>query len=81
MSASHASVPLGAQRGGSQPHVRFGREEPAERQARVRDRTVEPGYHGVLRSKIEDADRLSGFDSDGFCVLHHMFIGVNDELR
>lgn len=62
------------------PHIHFTREELAERQQRVRARLVELGLDGLLMFKIEDMYWLSGYDSDGFCIFHCMYIGAGGEL-
>ncbi len=64
----------------SKPYIHFSREEFAERQAKVRTKLVELGLDGLLLFKIEDMYWLCGLDTDGFCIFHNMFIGVNGEL-
>ncbi len=62
------------------PHIHFSREEFAGRQQQVRNRLDELELDGLLLFKIEDMHWLCGFESDGFCVFHNMFIGTNGEL-
>ena len=64
----------------SNPHIHFSREEFAQRQQRAREGLAERGLDGMLLFKIEDMYWLCGLDTDGFCIFHSMFIGVNGEL-
>lgn len=64
----------------SNPHIHFSREEFAQRQQKVREALAEKGLDGMLLFKIEDMYWLCGLDTDGFCIFHSMFIGVNGEL-
>ena len=45
-----------------------------------RDRLAEQDLDGLLLFKIEDMYWLCGFESDGFCIFHNMFIGTNGAL-
>ena len=62
------------------PYIHFSREEFTERQGRVRKALADRGLDGLLLFKIEDMYWLCGLDTDGFCIFHNMFIGVNGEL-
>jgi len=62
------------------PPIHFSREEFAQRQQQVRVRLEELGLDGLLLFKIEDMYWLCGFESDGFCIFHNMFIGTKGEL-
>ena len=62
------------------PNTYFPLSEFEDRQSRTRVCLEERGYDGLLLFKIEDMYWLTGFDSDGFCIFHNMFIGVNGEL-
>ena len=64
----------------NKPNIHFTREEFEARQRLTRDGLLEQELDGLLLFKIEDMYWLSGFDSDGFCIFHNMFIGVNGEL-
>ncbi len=64
----------------NQPYTYFSNTEFEGRQNKVRQALVERGLDGLLLFKIEDMYWLSGFDSDGFCIFHNMFLGVNGEL-
>ena len=61
----------------AEPHIYFTREEFAQRQQRVREALAERDLDGLLLFKIEDMYWLCGLDTDGFCIFHNMFIGVN----
>src|SRR5437773_8237151 len=62
------------------PHIHFSREEFAERQAKVRKALADQGLDGMLIFKQEDMYWLCGLDTDGFCIFHNMFIGVDGQL-
>lgn len=62
------------------PNIHFTREEFETRQQRTRAYLDEQKLDGLLLFKIEDMYWLTGFDSDGFCIFHSMFVGVNGEL-
>ena len=64
----------------STPNIHFSREEFAARQLQVRNRLAEQDLDGLLLFKIEDMYWLCGFESDGFCIFHNMFIGTNGAL-
>lgn len=61
-------------------NVHFAREEFAERQARTREELARRGLDGLLVSRIEDQYWLTGLDTDGFCIFHALFIGVDGQL-
>ena len=61
-------------------HIHFAVNEFEHRQQRVREELVDRGLDGMLLFKIEDMYWLCGLDTDGFCIFHNMFIGVNGEL-
>lgn len=56
------------------PYVHFSREEFVQRQTKVRTRLARLDLDGLLVFKIEDMYWLCGFESDGFCIFHNMFI-------
>ncbi|NKB77426.1 MAG: M24 family metallopeptidase [Gammaproteobacteria bacterium] len=64
----------------NKPITYFSKEEFESRQNQVRKGLAERNLDGLLVFKIEDMYWLSGFDSDGFCIFHNMFIGVNGEM-
>lgn len=61
-------------------NVHFTEEEFAERQARTRRELASRGLDGLLVSRIEDQYWLTGLDTDGFCIFHVLFIGVDGQL-
>jgi Xaa-Pro dipeptidase len=64
----------------NKPSIHFTHEEFKARQKLTRDCLEKHKLDGLLLFKIEDMYWLSGFDSDGFCIFHNMFIGINGEL-
>jgi len=62
------------------PYIHFSREEFAGRQQQVRNRMEDLSLDGLLLFKIEDMYWLCGFESDGFCIFHNMFIGTKGAL-
>jgi Xaa-Pro dipeptidase len=64
----------------SRPYVHFTRDEFADRQARTRKALEDRGLDGLLISRIEDQYWLTGLDTDGFCIFHALFIGVDGQL-
>jgi len=62
------------------PHVHFSREEFVQRQTKIRTRLAQLDLDGLLVFKIEDMYWLCGFESDGFCIFHNMFIGTDGAL-
>lgn len=64
----------------AKPNVHFSREEFADRQARTRRAMADRGLDGMLVSRIEDQYWLTGLDTDGYCIFHALFIGVDGQL-
>jgi len=64
----------------TKPKIHFTHEEFADRQNRVRQELVKRELDGLLLFKIEDMYWMTGFDSDGFCIFHSMFVGADGQL-
>jgi Xaa-Pro dipeptidase len=62
------------------PYIHFSREEFDGRQTQARQKLGQIGLDGLLIFKIEDMYWLCGLDTDGFCIFHCLFLGLNGEL-
>lgn len=58
----------------------FTLDEFHDRQEKVRRELARHKLDGMLLFKIEDIYWLTGLDTDGFCVFHALFVGINGEL-
>jgi Xaa-Pro dipeptidase len=62
------------------PSIHFEMQEFADRQAATREALAERGMDGLIVSRIEDQYWLCGLDTEGFCIFHALFIGVEGAL-